>query len=450
MSLWKIAWRSIQQRTLASSLTGVSMALGVMLVVTVLVAGNIVHESFSIGNRLGYNIVVGAKGGRLDLLINSVYYLSRPIENIPWSYYKEFLPASAHKDGKKGKYSDYVLADDPDEQTRGIAIPICLGDFVGDEKAAFRVVGTNSAMFTKLLKAKFAYGNVFDDKDYVTAVLGSEVAKHLNKKVGESIEPAHGGVGGEKHMPFKIVGILEPTGTPSDRAAFVNLEGFFLIPDHAKNHVEPVQVPGQPEVKEEMLSTPVREEDREVTAVLIRTASIGGDPPEAIAPDLVKMINKENVAQAIQPVQEINVLMGYLVQPLEWVMEALAVMVVIVAGIGILVSIYNSMSERRHEIAVMRALGARRNTVMLIVLLESFLLAMGGGLLGWFAGHLLIGLAGPFISSYTGVSVGFLQFAPGFELILIPGLIALAALVGFLPALAAYRTDVGKALTATP
>ena len=119
------------------------------------------------------------------------------------------------------------------------------------------------------------------------------------------------------------------------------------------------------------------EEDREVTAVLVRTASIEGNPPEAIAPDLVKMINKENVAQAIQPVQEINVLTDYLVRPLELIMDGLAVMVVIVAGIGILVSIYNSMSERRHEIAVMRALGARRNTVMLIVLFESILLAWG-------------------------------------------------------------------------
>ena len=189
MSLWKIAWRSIQQRTLASSLTAVSMALGVMLVVAVLVAGSIVHDSFSIGNRLGYNIVVGAKGGRLDLLLNSVYYLSRPIENIPWAYYKEFLPASAHKDGKKGKYSDYVLADDPDEKTRGIAIPICLGDFVGDEKAAFRVVGTTPEMFTKLLKSKFSSGDVFKQSDFATAVLGSEVARHLNQKVGDNIVP---------------------------------------------------------------------------------------------------------------------------------------------------------------------------------------------------------------------------------------------------------------------
>jgi putative ABC transport system permease protein len=450
MSLWKIAWRSIQQRSLASTLTTISMALGVMVVVTVLVAGSIVQNSFSTGSRLGYNVVVGAKGGRLDLLLNAVYYLSRPIENIPWDYYKDFLPASAHKNGKKGQFSDYILADDPDPQTRGLAIPICLGDYLGDATAAFRVVGTTPEMFTKLLNSKFKSGEVYKTPDFTTAVLGAEVARHLNLKVGDDVVPMHGGVGGEKHIPFKITGVLARTGTPVDRAAFVNIEGFFLIPDHAKGHVEEKPVPGQPEAKEEMLKTPLPEDQREVTAILVRTAAIEGAPRELVAPDLVKMINKQNVAQAIEPVREISVLNDTFVRPSVLLLESLAILVVIVAGIGILVSIYNSMSERRHEIAVMRALGARRNTVMLVVLFESILLALGGGIAGWFVGHLLIGAAGPYLTDYTGVEVGFLQFAPGFELILIPALIALAALVGLLPALSAYRTDIGKALTATP
>ena len=90
MSLWKIAWRSIQQRALASSLTGLSMALGVMLVVAVLVIHGVINESFLNNAGLGYNLIVGAKGGRLDLVLNTVYYLARPVENIPYSYYQEF------------------------------------------------------------------------------------------------------------------------------------------------------------------------------------------------------------------------------------------------------------------------------------------------------------------------------------------------------------------------
>ena len=124
------------------------------------------------------------------------------------------------------------------------------------------------------------------------------------------------------------------------------------------------------------------------------------------------MVNKEFDAQAIQPVYEIQTLTNTFVRPLQLILLTLTVMIVVVAGVGIMVSIYTSMNERRHEIAVMRALGARRGTVMLIVLFESILLACGGGLLGWLAGHLLVGAAGPLITGYTGVVAPFLLLAP--------------------------------------
>jgi putative ABC transport system permease protein len=440
MNLWKIAWRSIQQRSLSSILTGLSMALGVSLVVAVLIIGQIVEKSFASGNSLGYNVIIGAKGGRLDLLLNTVYYLNRPIENIPWDYYKEFLRAAQRSDHKDGKYADDV----------DVAIPVCLGDVVG-ENGQYRVVGTTPEMFTKLLHATFSEGENIKQEQFRTAVIGAEVAKHLNLKVGESFQPQHG-VGGEKHIAFKIVGVLDRTSTPVDRAAFVNMEGFFLIPDHAKGHIEEEHKPGAKEEnpEDEVLDKPLPENQREVTDVLIRTASIGGAPPELVAPDLVKHVNKEFVAQAIEPIKEITVLTNTFVRPTQMILLVLTVLIVIVAGVGILVSIYNSMSERRHEIAVMRALGAHRGKIMAIVLAESILLALGGGLCGWLLGHTLLGLLSPWIEGTTGVSVGFLQFAPQYELILIPGLIVLASLVGFLPALSAYRTDVARALTSTP
>jgi putative ABC transport system permease protein len=138
-------------------------------------------------------------------------------------------------------------------------------------------------------------------------------------------------------------------------------------------------------------------------------------------------------------------------------------MICIVSGISILVSIYNSMSDRRHEIAVMRALGASRETVMSIILLESILLSLGGGFLGWVGGHALNVAASPYIEAQTGVSMGFFDLAPpiqslelgafgqiieklSLELAIIPALLLLAMFVGLLPALAAYRTDVAKSL----
>ncbi len=96
MSLWKIAWRSIQQRGIASLLTSLSMALGVMLVVSVLSIHGVISQSFRSNSNLGYNMIVGAKGGTLQLTLNSVFYLSQPIENVPYDYYLEFLD-SAHR-----------------------------------------------------------------------------------------------------------------------------------------------------------------------------------------------------------------------------------------------------------------------------------------------------------------------------------------------------------------
>ncbi len=539
MSLWKIAWRSIQQRALASSLTGISMALGVMLVVAVLVVHGVIDKSFLNNSGLGYNIVVGAKGGRLDLVLNTVYYLAPPVENIPYSYYQEFT---------QGKFKEYVDK----------AIPVCLGDMYRD----FRVIGTTPDFFDELDYGghpyEFAAGRNFKADEYFCGVIGSTVAREAELEVGDEFQPAHG-ASPEAHVhdPFKVVGILKPTGTPNDRGLFINMEGFYLIPEHAKpgddepashpadhhehehhdehgdaegahhdhesehdkehadhedhagekehagdkgpadgehaDHHEDTDGDAHEREHDQAAEMPADDKDadrdhekgdhhdhadehgdhhehaehdeyghhhehsheplpfskREVTAILVLTASVGGAPPELLAPGLIKSINKDSVAQAVLPIREMTKLFSTFVDPLRIVLLALTVMIVIVSGIGILVSIYNSMNERQHEIAVIRALGAGRRKVMFLVLLESILLSLGGGLAGWVVGHGLIAALSPWIAVQTGVSIGFLQFV-GYELVIIPGLIALASLVGYLPAMAAYRTDVAKALSVTP
>ncbi len=428
MNKWKIAWRSIQQRGLASSLTGLSMTLGVMLVVAVLVLHGVITNSFMNNASLGYNIVVGAKGGRLDLVLNTVYYLARPVENIPYSFYQEL---------REGKYAQYV----------GTAIPICLGDTYQD----FRVVGTSPGFLDELTYGgnpyTFADGRNFEAEEFFGAVLGATVARETGLKVGDKFQPSHSG-GPEAvvhNEEFTVLGILDPTGTPNDRAVIINMEGFYLIPEHRTD----IDLATAKKQASEGTYEPVPLDQREVTAVLVLTASFAGAPPELMAPPLMKSINEGNVAQAVTPIREMATLFSTFVDPLRIILLVLTVMIVIVSGIGILVSIYNSMSERQHEIAVMRALGAGRQTVMLLVLLESILLSLAGGLAGWVVGHGLIALLAPWIAAQTGVSVGFFQFV-GYELVIIPGLILLATLVGYLPALAAYRTDVAKALQATP
>ncbi|HWB01347.1 MAG TPA: ABC transporter permease, partial [Pirellulales bacterium] len=217
MSLWKIAFRSLQWRALSSALTALSLALGVALVVAVLVMYAAINKSFAKGAQ-GFDLIVGAKGGRLQLVLNTVYHLSTPIENLPWSYYKQFKPG--------GKYANEV----------SVAIPYCLGD----NYEGYRVVGTTSELFDIEYvpgeKYRFAAGRNFEPEHYFEAVIGSQVAYYTGLRVGSSFEPTHGVSGdeGHKHDAFRVVGILEPTGTPNDRALFVNMEGFFLLAGHAK------------------------------------------------------------------------------------------------------------------------------------------------------------------------------------------------------------------------
>ncbi|MES1213236.1 MAG: ABC transporter permease, partial [Singulisphaera sp.] len=224
MSLWKIAWRSIQQRALASSLTALSMALGVSLVVAVLVAQGVISDSFTRGAG-GYHLVVGKKGSQLQLVLNTVYHLQDPIENLPYTFYKEFITTADHK----GKFAPFVQ----------VAIPYCLGD----NYEGFRVVGTVPELFEKLEYAggkKYEFqpgGRNFEQEHFFEAVIGASVAKKTGLKVGDEFQPTHGLSGegdGHKHDAFHVVGILKPTGTANDRALFINMEGFYLLDKHAK------------------------------------------------------------------------------------------------------------------------------------------------------------------------------------------------------------------------
>ena len=428
----------------------------------------------------GYHLIVGGKGGALQLVLSTVYYLGQPLYPIPYSYYEKFLPG--------GEFANYTE----------VAVPECLGDsYQAPDNSVFRVVATTPDLFDKIHYGTNPDGSLksyefqpggrnIKDASHLTGkafaeaafegVIGSVVAAHSGLKVGDTFQPSHGLAGGnDLHHAVRIVGILKPTGTANDRALFMNIEGFFLMPGHslaphheeeaassesAKDSAEHGDEHGhadheenaeeeahEQQLKQELASQlaqgqvkPLPEDQREVTSILVLCKNFG-------ELRLMNDINKGEgrIAQAVAPAREVTTLLDRIIGPIRVVLLVLTVLIVIVASISILVSIYNSMSERSHDIAVMRALGASRFAVMSIVLVESILLAVGGGLLGILLAHGMIGLASPYVEARTGVTLGLFEFDPQ-ELILIPALVVLASIVGFLPALSAYRTDVAKAL----
>jgi putative ABC transport system permease protein len=435
MTLFGIAWRNIRQRALTSGLTTLSLALGVALVVATLVTAGIVKQAFNSGAGLGYNMIVGAKGSPLQLVLNSVYLISRPIENVSWAFYEQFLPAESRRDGQAGTFAGSVKT----------AVPICMGDYF----RGHRVVGTNAAYFERLTYGNgqpfaFAAGENFRDADLFGGVLGADVARTLGLRVGDAFSPTHGADDGLVHDPFIVRGVLARTDTPVDRGVYVNMEGFYLQEGHAKP-VEGVEPPAQQKPTETATGqpAPLPPEQREVTAILVETASLPGLPPELMAMGLKQAINEGRDGQAAEPIREIRQLLDLFVRPLELLLLLVTTLVVIVSAIGILVSMVGSSLERSRDVAVMRALGARRGHVLATVLIEAILLAVGGGLAGWALGHAVVAAIGPLITTGAGVTAGFFSTSPA-ELLLVPFLVGLAILAALLPALSAYRTDVSR------
>lgn len=439
MNLVTIAIKSIKQRLLSSSLTALSVALGVMLMVAVLIINGVVSDLFS-QPSFGFNLVVGPKGSDLSLALSAIYRLDRPGEPLPYLFYKEL---KEHRVVEK-------------------AVPIAIGDVT--EQGGFPIVGTIPEFFD----LDYAYNKPFRVRGEFLktpwdAVIGSRVAAANGWNIGSEFKLVHGGAESD-HVhdeKFKVVGVLAPTGTPNDRSVFVSLAGFWAISGHEKplkeavDRLEKFRYP-VPQSLREKAEKPKKahdhaghdhghdhellDEQKEVTAIFVRTKST------AASIGLAGEINEDVRAMAVNPIFPMKRLMTMIVDNIKLMLLTLTSLIIVVSAVSIFVSIYNSMADRRREIGIMRALGARRETVFTIILAESALLCLGGGVIGLLLGHGMVAIASPIIEARSGILVNPLSFEP-LELVLFPVLLAVGSLIGFLPGLAAYRTDVAAALS---
>jgi putative ABC transport system permease protein len=448
MNLVTIAFKSIKQRALASSLTALSVALGVMLMVAVLVIFGILNRTFG-QNAIFYDLIVGPKGSDLQLVLSTVYRVSPPIENLPYSYYKDLLehPAVAE------------------------AVPIALGDVT--EEGGFPIVGTNERFFELPYAPNEEFllrGHGFEDP--FDAIIGDQVAYKNGWDIGSQFKLVHGGQESDHvhNEKFTVVGIIKQTGTPNDKTVFIHLNGFYSIADHNKPVKEYVDrfrkfytiVPGSDEdlelqeIEEAAAKVapgahyhgPSTDVTKEITSVLVRMKRPAGDPPDApsiAAPLFASRLKKGFQAQGINPIIPMKRLLDNVVGNIQKGLVVMTTLIIIVSGVSIFVSIYNSMADRRREIAIMRALGASRQAVFTIILAESILLCFGGGLFGLLLGHGLVFVAAPIVASQTGLLIDPFAFET-IEFVIVPSLIVLASIVGFIPGTTAYRTDVAEAI----
>ncbi len=409
----RLAVASLFARALTVGMTILAIALSVALFLGVEKVRTGAKASFA-DTISGTDLIVGARSGSVQLLLYSVFRIGNATNNVTWESYQDI---AARPD------VDWI-------------VPISLGD----SHRQFRVMGTTQAFFEHYKyrqgrSLEVADGLIMDD--LFDTVIGADVAATLDYEVGDPIIVAHGIASFVEHedQPFRISGILEKTGTPVDRTVIVSMEAIEAI------HVDwrgGAQIPGQ--------STPVeviRQMDLEPQAV---TAALIGvqTPLQTFA--LQRAINDypEEPLLAVLPGVALQELWG-IVGIAETALLAVSAMVVVTALIGMMATIFSSLNERRREMAIFRAMGARPMTILGLLVIEAMLIAAIGALLGLALVYAALVVARPIVDTAFGLWLPV--EAPSLrEVWVLVAVVGAGAIVSLVPALRAYRLSLADGM----
>ena len=409
----RLAIGSLMARALTVGMTILAIALSVALFLGVEKVRTGAKASFA-DTISGTDLIVGARSGSVQLLLYSVFRIGNATNNLTWDSYQDIQQRSE---------VDWI-------------VPISLGD----SHRQFRVMGTTPEFFERYkyrsgqslaVQSGFLMDDLFD------AVIGADVAATLNYDIDDPIVVAHGlaSFSEHKNQPFRVSGILEKTGTPVDRTVIVSLRAIEAI------HVDwqsGAQIPGQSTPADVIRQMPL--EPQAITAALIGTKS------RLQVFGLQRAINQysREPLLAVLPgvaLQELWQIVGIA----ETALIAVSAMVVVTALIGMMATIFSSLNERRREMAIFRAMGARPRVILGLLVLEAVLMAAIGALLG--LGFLYMGLfvGQPLIDSAFGL---WLPIGPPTlrELWVILGVVAAGAIVSMVPAFRAYRMSLADGM----
>jgi putative ABC transport system permease protein len=398
MNLATLSASYLRSRPLQTTLSVLLLALGIATVVALrLVVGQL--EERMGRDAQGIDLVIGAKGSPMQIMLAGIYHADAPTGNIPLSFVKVI---SSSRLVKK-------------------AIPLALGD----GWKGYRIVGAPRD-YAEHYGASLASG-VFYDKP-MQAVLGAEVAARTGTRVGDKFTGAHGiGGDGSEHgdAPYTVMGVLAKTGSVVDRLVLTSIESVWQV--HEEH-----QGPQDAQDRKAMA------EDREVTVILIQYAS-----PLAAAM-LPRQINAKSELQAASPAYETARLFRIVGVGVE-ALRAFALLLVLAAGFSVFIALYGALEERRYDLAVMRALGASRAKLFGLLLAEGVVLSAAGALIGIALGHALTVALGAWLETQGQHPVDGLRFDAE-ELWVFAAAIGVGVLAALLPAWRGSRSDVSRVL----
>ncbi|HBN6202727.1 ABC transporter permease [Vibrio parahaemolyticus] len=411
----KLAWKSLMNRKATAVLTIMTVAISVILLLGVERIRTQAKDSFA-NTISGTDLIVGGRSGQVNLLLYSVFRIGNATNNIDWKSYKEF------------------------SQHRAVdwAIPISLGD----SHKGFRVMGTNHSYFEHYKYGSkqpltFSKGKEFNG--LFETVLGSDVAKQLGYQIGSEIIIAHGisDVGFSRHdkLPFKVVGILAPTGTPVDKTVHVSLEAIEAIHVGWESGARLGPTPDAKVLQERDF------QPKQITAMLVGLKS----RIQTFA--LQRQINNypKEPLSAIMPGVALHELWG-MMSVAEQALMAVSGFVVIAGLLGMLSSLLTSLQERRREMAILRAMGARPRHVFSLLISEASLLTAAGIVTGVLGLYAILALLQPLIQQHYGINLT-LSTLSAYELMLLSFVQCAGIVIGFIPAFRAYRQSLSDGMT---
>lgn len=397
MMILRMVFKSLRQHLLSTTITSFSIALAGGLILSVWVIKDQSNAAFT-GVNAGFDAVLGARSSKLQLVLNSIFHVEASPGNLAWEDYEDINkhPGVEH------------------------AVPIA----VGDNYKGYRLVGTLPELFTETqYREDTSYatlpGGRWMDPARREAVVGGFAAAQLGLKVGDTFHPYHGLLFDEEKQhaeTYVVVGVMELTNTPADRVIWIPLAGLQKMSGHDPNTAS------------------------DISAVLVKLRN----PQAGFRLDL--MYNKQGDRLTLAwPIDQI---MAQLFSKIGWfdrVLEMIAYLVAVVAAGSVLAGIYNSMNERKRDIAILRALGAGRRVIFGSVVLESTVISIIGMIFAFAVYAIIFTTAATVIRSQTGVVLTIGAWHPA--LIWTPlGMVLLGALTGCIPAIKAYRTQVAENL----
>ncbi|MEY4530519.1 MAG: hypothetical protein RLZZ156_1240 [Deinococcota bacterium] len=407
MTFW-LLWRNLRTRVGANSLTVLAIAIAVLMGLVVPLLLSSFRESV-IRAANSFDLLITAKGSQSQAVLNTIFLQEAPIGNIPYEVFEK-------------------LTQDPRTKK---AIPLAFGDNYN----GFPIVGTNKDYFelrpnqSQGLLYTFAQGTVFEDE--FDAVLGAQAAKVSGLKIGDTFKSQHGITPtfepDEHAESFKVVGILEPSGAAGDKGIFVPIEAVW--------HLHEQEEKKEHEGKEETAHEDEHDhgEEQEITAILWTPTRLG------YAYQLAGELNQDNTAQGVFPGQVIGQLFSFMGQGQE-AYNLIIWLALLLATLTIAINTLSASQVMQRNLAVLRAIGASKNQVVGLVLLESLVITLVGLLVGLGLSYVITSLVQQWLEQQTALTLPNLAPNPS-DLLRVATVIPVALVFALLPALLAIRNS---------